>query len=301
MKYYYLLPALLLCLHNSLATASCEVVSLQVLGSGGPELDDGRASSSYLLWQDGQARVLIDTGPGSASNFEKSGAHFEDLQAILFTHLHVDHSADFPSYIKGSYFTARDTDLTVLGPAGNSLMPATSIFVDRQIGPTGAYPYLANYLQPGQQSAYKVVPTDAPINDREVHHYTLSPAITASSVAVHHGPIAAVAWRVNVGRCSVTFSGDMNNEYQTLADLALDTDLLVIHNAVPESAAGVATQLHMRPSEIGRIAHNAKAKQLLISHRMTRTLGQTSDTLRLIREHYQGPVSFAEDLAVITP
>jgi hypothetical protein len=37
-------------------------VAVQVLGSGGPELQDKRASSSYLVWQDGQARALIDAG-----------------------------------------------------------------------------------------------------------------------------------------------------------------------------------------------------------------------------------------------
>ncbi|MGC1299205.1 MAG: hypothetical protein WA869_29625, partial [Alloacidobacterium sp.] len=30
-----------------------EGVAVQVLGSGGPELQDKRASSSYLVWQDG--------------------------------------------------------------------------------------------------------------------------------------------------------------------------------------------------------------------------------------------------------
>ena len=36
-----------------------EGVAVQVLGSGGPELQDKRASSSYLVWENGQARVLI--------------------------------------------------------------------------------------------------------------------------------------------------------------------------------------------------------------------------------------------------
>jgi len=33
-----------------------------------------RASSSYLVWQDGQARVLVDAGGGSALRFGESGA-----------------------------------------------------------------------------------------------------------------------------------------------------------------------------------------------------------------------------------
>ena len=34
-------------------------VELEVLGSGGPELD-GRASTSYILWIDDDAKLLVD-------------------------------------------------------------------------------------------------------------------------------------------------------------------------------------------------------------------------------------------------
>ncbi len=45
-------------------TCGTNDVAVQVLGSGGPEMK-GRASSGYLIWQQGKARVLIDTGGGS--------------------------------------------------------------------------------------------------------------------------------------------------------------------------------------------------------------------------------------------
>jgi len=54
-------------------TCGEEGVAVQVLGSGGPELQDKRASSSYLIWQEGQARVLVDAGGGSALRFGESG------------------------------------------------------------------------------------------------------------------------------------------------------------------------------------------------------------------------------------
>ena len=285
-------------LHSGVVAGACDEqrVSLQVLGSGGPELDDGRASSSYLVWQGERALVMVDAGSGSALNFEKSGANFEDLQALLFTHLHVDHSSAFPAYIKGSYFTDRDHELRVLGPAGNELMPSTSNFVQRMLASNGAYPYLQDYLAPATTAAYKIVTRDLPIDKPEIQHIALTTEIKLSSVPVHHGPIAALAWRVNIGSCSITFSGDMNNDYKTLARLAHNSDLLVIHNAVAESATGAAVRLHMRPSEIGKIASKAGARRVLVSHRMNRTLGKEAATLRLIRQNYPGPVNFAEDL-----
>jgi ribonuclease BN (tRNA processing enzyme) len=52
----------------------------------------------------------------------------------------------------------------------------------------------------------------------------------------------------------------------------------------------------MPPSVIGRIAGQAKVRQLVISHRMNRSLGREVETLALIRESYDGPVHFAGDL-----
>ena len=110
-------------------TCGRDGVAVQVLGSGGPELEDKRASSSYLVWQDGQARVLVDTGGGSALRFGESGAKMSQLDAILFSHYHVDHSADFPVLIFSSWFEERDRPLPVYGPGGNSFFPSTVDFV----------------------------------------------------------------------------------------------------------------------------------------------------------------------------
>ena len=53
---------------NEATARACEPqgVRVQVLGSGGPELVGGRASSSYLVWIDGKARALVDLGGGAA-------------------------------------------------------------------------------------------------------------------------------------------------------------------------------------------------------------------------------------------
>ena len=84
---------------------------------------------AYLVWQAGQARVLVDAGGGSALRFGKSGAKMPLLDVILFTHFHVDHSADFPALVFSSWFEERDRSLPVYGPAGNSEFPSTVDFV----------------------------------------------------------------------------------------------------------------------------------------------------------------------------
>ena len=276
-------------------------VRLQVLGSGGPELNDDRASTSYLVWRGDRALVLVDLGAGAALHFERSGAEFADLAAIALTHLHADHAADLPALVKGGYFSARTRSLPVFGPAGNALMPATSRYVDALFSRSGAFPYLSDHLPGGDTDNFTLEAVDVPIEPRGISRYTLEPELTLAAVPVHHGPVAAVAWRVDVGSCSVSFSGDMSGRYGTLPELARNSDLLVMHNAVPESAGDVAVQLHMRPSRIGELAAEAKPRAVLLSHRMRRTLDKEQETLREIRRYYDGPVSFADDLAVVAP
>ena len=290
-----LLPLLLSTPTWSLACSTNQVV-LQILGSGGPELDDGRASASYLIWIDGKASILVDTGPGSSLHFGQAGGKFEDVEAVLFTHFHVDHSADFPAYIKGSYFTPRQNQLKVFGPEGNRLMPSTDEFVQQLLGGPGAFRYLGDYVDPESKSAYHIESFNVPLETDEIYSHTVRDGLTVSAVRVHHGPIPAVAWRVDTLGCSLSFSGDMSNRYETLSGLTKDSHLLVAHNAIPESATGVAANLHMKPSEIGKIANKAMVKKLLISHRMRRTTGTEKETSEEIRKNYDGVVDFVEDL-----
>ena len=179
-------------------------VRLQVLGSGGPELTDQRASTSYLIWINDKASLLIDSGPGSSLNFEKSGAKFEDLQAIAFTHLHVDHSADFPAHIKASFFTSRHRDLPVYGPEANNVMPSTTEFVQNSFGTdSGVFPYLNNYVNSAKKSNYHIQTYDVPLEKNKVSIFNVSDHIHFESIPVHHGPIAALAWRANIFDCAI--------------------------------------------------------------------------------------------------
>jgi len=288
---------------NSIVLAECQSqrVYVQVLGSGGPELTDGRASSSYLVWLDGKGIVLIDAGPGSSLNYEKSGAKLNDLEAVLFTHFHVDHSADFSAYVKGSYFTHRSRDIQLFGPESNHLMPSATEFTDRLLGKQGVYPYLQDYISLSKKSNFKINAKNISLTKHDKQSVYKSNDYSLSAIPVHHGPLPALAWRINVAGCSISFSGDMSNRFQTLAVLATGSDILIAHNAIPESQKGVGRKLHMPPSEIGNIAQQAKVKKLILSHRMTRTLGGEQDTLAKIRKYYKGTVLFANDMDRFKP
>ena len=202
-------------------------VKLQVLGSGGPELNDDRASSSYLIWHKNKAKVLIDAGPGSSVNFGAAQADFADLKVV----------------------------------------------------------------------AYHIKAQNIPLTPIKQHSLKIDEDITITATPVHHGPISALAWRVDIDGCGITFSGDMNNKFNVLAALGKDSDILVMHNAVPQDASGAAINLHMRPVEIGKIAQQANAKTVLLSHFMNRTINDNAATLGYIRQNFAGEVKMATDMA----
>jgi len=292
-----LVVVLLICGLLPAAGQSCRAhgVAVQVLGSGGPELQDKRASSSYLVWEDGRARVLVDAGGGSALRFGESGATVSQLDVVLFTHFHVDHSGDFAALIKSSWFEDRKRPLPIYGPPGNDFMPSTTEFVSGLFGDKGAYRYLSELLVPGEEGSYKMQPHDVVADGMPVTAFR-SGDLAASAVRVIHGAVPALAWRVEIGGKAVVFSGDTNGEGVGLVRLARDADVFVAHNAVPEGATGVERRLHMPPSVIGQIAAEAHVKSLVLSHRMLRTLGKEEQTLAEIRKHYAGSVTFANDL-----
>jgi hypothetical protein len=65
------------------AFAACSgPIAVQVLGSGGPDSNDARASSGYLLWLDGEARLLVDAGGGVFLRFGEAKAKFESPSPI---------------------------------------------------------------------------------------------------------------------------------------------------------------------------------------------------------------------------
>jgi ribonuclease BN (tRNA processing enzyme) len=271
-------------------------VAVQVLGSGGPELQDKRASSSYLIWIDGHARVLVDAGGGSALRFGESGAQMSEPDVLLFTHFHVDHSGDFAALIKSSWFEDRERALPVYGPTGNDFMPSTTEFVSDFFGENrGAYRYLSDLFAPQEEGSYKIQPHDVAVSSRPTLAFR-SGDLVASAVSVVHGGVPALAWRVETAGKAIVFSGDTSGTGDGLVLLAKDADLFVAHNAVPETAVGVERRLHMPPSVIGQIAADAKVKRLILSHRMLRTLGKEDLSAAEIKKRYPGPLTFANDL-----
>src|SRR6266403_6412969 len=117
---------------------SLEVV---VLGSGGPRAF-GRAGSSYIMLVDGTPRILLDAGPGAFVRIGELEMDLEQVDIVLLTHLHIDHSGDLAAFFNARALTSDGPiQYRVFGPDGAGLFPKTSRFIDLLVGPDGAFAY----------------------------------------------------------------------------------------------------------------------------------------------------------------
>ena len=289
----------------SAGTATCENtdgVTLQVLGSGGPIADDGRASSGYLLWVDGRSRFLIDSGGGTFLRFGEAGARFEDLSHIAISHFHTDHSTDLIALLKSGYFSDRSDSLSISGPAADGSYPGLDQYLERMLGEdSGAYAYLAGYLD-GSAGLVKLETSIVDSNSQKTSRVYSDPdnKFEVLAIGVPHGPVPALAYRVKIGGQSIVFSGDQNGSSDAFLEFARGADVLVMHMPVPEDVSGVGRKLHAPPSVIGDIAEKSGANKLVLSHFMSRSLRNLEENLKIIRSRYTGTLVASKDLECIT-
>lgn len=272
-------------------------VALQVLGSGGPIADDGRASSGYIVWVDGVSRVLIDAGGGTFLRFGEAAADFTDLDFVGLSHFHTDHSADFPALLKSGSFSGRKRALQVAGPSAGGPFPGLKTWLLSEFdADTGAYGYLSGFLD-GTAGRPMLTATEIG-GDAPVIAYK-SPDMVIQSMRVPHGIVPAVAFKVDVGGATIVFASDQNGGNAAFVDFARDASILVMHLVVPEGVRGTGRRLHAPPSVVGEVANNSGARKLVLSHFMARSLREIDKNVELVRKAYDGNVILAEDLACV--
>jgi len=273
-------------------------VALQVLGSGGPIADDGRASSGYLVWVDGKSRFLFDAGGGVFLRFGEAGGNFSELDAIGISHFHADHSADLIALLKSGNFANRSRSLPISGPAGDGPFPGLHDYLNSLLNQdTGAYAYLNGYLNGGGALPMLKQTEIDPDTGKAVTVFSDTESDThIQAMYVPHGIVPAIAYRIQIGDVSIVFASDQNGSSKDFLNFAKDASVLVMHMPVPEGVSGVGRALHAPPSVIGQIAATADVDALVLSHFMPRSLSNFADNLAIVRSKFDGSVIVADDL-----
>lgn len=244
------------------------VVDVTVLGSSGSHTGPGRACSGYLV-SSGDTRVMIDCGNGSTANLQRT-TRFDELDAIVVTHRHVDHCIDLVGMFYALKFHADGTQAIDLYAApevldlltgllsGDSAMRFREVFRHREV--QGGDTFSVGDL------TFEVFPS------------------------VH--PVPAVSVRMTSGEVVVAYSGDSAGGPDLVA-CARDADLFLCEATWTGEAADYPAGIHLTAREAGRMATEAGVEHLVLTH----ILGSVDRELALreARETFSGEVSLAED------
>jgi ribonuclease BN (tRNA processing enzyme) len=276
-------------------------LELLVLGSGGPGAA-GRAASSYLIFVDGDARILVDAGPGSFARLGEAKASLSDTDIVLLTHLHIDHAGEIPGLFKARAVSGSGPIVfNVWGPTGSpgkgddAYFPSTREFLRLLFGPKGAFAYLNDFAAPITLHGHDI---PASLKDAAPLQILKQGGLSITAIAGHHGDAPSVIYRIEHGGKSVTFSGDIDAQgLPSLRRIAKSTDLLVFNTVVldPPGSPAILYTLHTPPSAIGQLAEEAGAQALLLSHISPAVDASNGAVLDSIRKNYAGSVTFAKD------
>jgi ribonuclease BN (tRNA processing enzyme) len=290
------------------ADCSSEPLAVQVLGSGGPYAGGTRASTGYLVWRDGRAVVMIDTGGGTFLRFGEAGARLQDVSLLAVSHLHPDHISDLPALLWLSELV-RQQPLKIAGPSGGGAFPSFDTFVSRLFDSnSGAFPILSGTLgQAGQGVRLDVVVVDAAAGTAQA--VWSDTGLEVSAIGVPHGNVPSIAYRIKAGDRSVVFGSDQNGSDPRFTTFAAGADALVMHLGLSQQAPAAIAQVHARPATVGQVAQNAKAKRLVLSHFIKApstaktpewfSLFDLEQAVAEVRKHFSGPIDRAMDLQCI--
>jgi ribonuclease BN (tRNA processing enzyme) len=289
-----LLVVLLATSNGTAQTCAGNPVAVQILGSGGPAFNAERASASYLLWVGQQARLLFDIGGGSHLRFSQSGAKLADLAMVGISHLHPDHTSDLPALMWASN-RARSAPLPLVGPSGNNVAPDFKTFLSRLFDEkTGAFQVLGSTIggaQPAGNERPRIEATMVDVSLTEPTKVLDREGITVTAQRIPHANLPTVAYRVQTRDVSVVFSSDQNGSDPKFVEFAKGADVLIMHLAIAANAP--PSPLHASPAVVGRVAHEAGVKRLVLSH-----IGQfdLDAAVADVKKAYAGPVTIGADL-----
>lgn len=239
-------------------------MELSVLGCAGTFPSADSPCSSYLVRHDGYT-LMIDAGNGSLGALQRVG-DLLDVDAVLVSHLHIDHCVDLAVYSYARRFhPAKPDRLPVYGPRGTQ---------DRLCQIFDTPP------RDGLEEVYDFHTVTA--GRMELGPFTLDLAQT-------NHPIECHAIRVSADGRALTYSADTAPS-EDLVRLARGSDLFLCE-ATWLNGTAYPPNVHMRAAEAGEHATKADVGRLLLIH--TISYEDNQQVLHEAGQTFAGPMGLA--------
>lgn len=242
------------------------VMKLTVFGHWGgyPKVDEG--TSSYLLEEDG-FKLLIDIG-ASAVSIMQNYVDPNTIDAAIISHYHPDHVADVGILQHYRLIGGMNEDVPVLPIYGHD-------------EDARGFSYLS-MPNVSEGIAYD------PSKELKVGPFTITFLKT-----VH--PVVCYAMRIEANGKTFVFTAD--SAYQeAFTAFAKDVDLLMTDTNFYQDLAG-KSQIHMASTEVGKLAHDAGVKTLLLTH--LPQFGELATLKAEAASEYKGQIVLAEKGLII--
>lgn len=212
---------------------------VRILGTGTTVPSLERGSSSCLVTI-GRTNVLIDIGPSVVRRLLEEGFTVNDIDVVILTHFHVDHTADLATFL----FTANYG----IPPRARPLFIAGGRGIERFLKRlAAAFPW----IQPkGYELTIQALTRGSSTID----------GLRLDAAPMNHNR-ESIAVRLREGDRSITLSGDTDYS-RNLERLAASTELLIVECSFPDrKVVG-----HLNLETLQRIVTKAKPKKVLITH-----------------------------------
>ena len=248
-------------------------MELTIVGSG-TGIPSARRGSPSVLVRTELCTVLIDAGPGTLRQLARLSIELRDIDVILFTHLHPDHTLDFPALCFA---------LRIPG------VPSPEYPI-RVFAPTG-FTLLQESIQKGYGNHTRAPDGKIDISELEIENGEIR---IHNSLNVHYTPMlhspTSLGYRIKeTGGSCIACTGDTEPCDGAIA-IGRDVDALLAECSFPD---GHSAKGHLTPSLAGRIAREARAKSLILTHLYPECEG--ADMLGPCGGEYSGPTVIAED------
>ncbi len=265
-----------------------------LLGTGCPQVDTRRLGPSQIVRHHG-ATYLIDCGSGTTQRLLAAGGSGADIDAVFLTHLHSDHIVDLFQLIISSWHQGRDRPQYVYGPKG------TKRYVDG----------LLKLWQPefkqriAHEKRTSTAALDAEVKEIKAGEIFRAGEMVVTAVKVDHYPVRpAFGFLFETPEARLAICGD-TTYCPELIEAARGVDVLVhevyIHRGpqpsmlVEDPGSRNVQSYHTSSDVVGRVAHEAEAGVLLLSH-FVPTRFDEEELLNQVSADFDGPILIGEDL-----